>query len=51
MEKQIKEMVDVRGHDQMVKDSDEIVYSEHSGEYILKTEALENVSVDYGIVV
>jgi len=50
MKKQIEEMVDVRGHDQMVKDSDEIVYSEHSGEYILKTEALENVSVDYGIV-
>ena len=50
MKKQIEEMVDVRGHDQMVKDSDEIVYSEHSGEYILKTEALENVSVDYGII-
>ena len=49
MKNKTEERVDVRGHGSMVNDSD-VVYSEHSGEYILKTEALENVSVDYGIV-
>jgi len=49
MRNKTEERVDVRGHGSMVNDSD-VVYSEYSGEYILKTEALENVSVDYGIV-
>jgi hypothetical protein len=44
MEKQIIEMVDVRGHEPLPKDDSSIIWSDHSNEYILKIEALEHVA-------
>ena len=50
MEKQTEEMVEVRGREPLPKTAVEIVYSEYSQEYILKSEALENVAAQYGVV-
>ena len=44
MEKQTIEMVDVRGHEPLPKDDSSIIWSDHSNEYILKSEALEHVA-------
>ncbi len=44
MEKQTIEMVDVRGHEPLPKDDSSIIWSNHSNEYILKSEALEHVA-------
>lgn len=44
MEKQTIEMVDVRGHEPLPKDDSSIIWSDHSNEYILKSEALEGVA-------
>jgi len=50
MEKQTEEMVEVRGREPLPKTAVEIVYSDYSQEYILKSEALENVAAQYGVV-
>lgn len=50
MEKQTEEMVEVRGREPLPKTAVEIVYSAKYDEYILKTEALEGLSAEYGAV-
>ncbi len=44
MEKQTIEMVDVRGYEPLPKGDSSIIWSDHSNEYILKSEALEGVA-------
>ena len=43
-------MVDVRGREPLPKDASEIVYSKHSSEYILKSQALSGLAIGLGHV-